>query len=311
MGAISALLFSLLRGGDHLIISEVCYAGVAELVRQVLPQLGIAVTAVDTTDLSAVANAVRPTTRLIYAETPANPILLLTDIAGLAAIAREAKVELAVDSTLATPIATRPLLLGAHFVVHSLTKYACGHGDTLGGVIVGAADRLLEIRRASLIHMGAAMHPFAAWLLERSLHTLPQRMQAHQAGALIVAQFLAAHPNVARVYYPGLPSHPQHALAIAQMANFSGMIAVQISGGATTACRIAERVKIFAYAVSLGKSHSNIFYYPTDEIAQKSFGLSGSALTAYRQHAGDGVFRVSIGLENPADLVADLAQALA
>jgi cystathionine gamma-synthase len=310
MGAIAALLLATLRGGDHLVISDVCYAGVAELVHDTLPPLGISVSSVDTSDLAAVKQAIRPNTRLVYAETPANPILKLTDIAGLAEITRAAKIELAIDSTLATPIATRPIVLGSDFVVHSLTKYACGHGDTLGGIILGASQRLTEIRQSSLIHLGAAMHPFAAWLIERSLHTLPQRMAAHQNGALAVARFLSTHEKVARVFYPGLRSHPQHDLAERQMSNFSGMIAAQLFGGGALAQTISQRVKVFAYAVSLGKSHSNLYYYPTETITQKSFHLSGKGLAAYRKYAGDGIFRISIGLEDPDDLIDDLMHAL-
>jgi len=310
MGAIAALFLATLRSGDHLVISDVCYAGVAELVHDMLPPLGISVSRVDTSDLAAVKSAIRSNTRLVYAETPANPILKLADIAGLAEITSGAKIDLAIDSTLATPIATRPIALGSNFVVHSLTKYACGHGDTLGGIILGASQRLIEIRQSSLIHIGAAMHPFAAWLIERSLHTLPQRMAAHQHGALAVARFLSGHEKISRVLYPGFPSHPQHELAKAQMDNFSGMIAAQFMDGGMLAQRISQRVKLFAYAVSLGKSHSNIYYYPTEAIAQKSFHLSGAALAAYRDYAGDGIFRISVGLEDPDDLIADLNSAL-
>jgi len=310
MGAIASLFLSVLRAGDHLVMSDVCYAGVAELAHEILADFGIAVSPVNTSDIDAVRAAIRASTKLVYVETPANPILRLTDIAAVAQLCKEAGTELAVDSTLATPVATRPIALGADFVVHSLTKYACGHGDTLGGALVGRADRLAAIRQRGLIHVGAAMHPFAAWLIERSLHSLPQRMAAHAAGALAVATSLAAHPRVKRIFYPGLASHPQHALAKRQMANFSGMIALQIEGGGALARQLAERLELIAYAVSLGKSHSNIFYYPTEAIAQQSFRLSAAALAAYRDLAGEGIFRLSIGLEDPDDLAKDLVRAI-
>jgi cystathionine gamma-synthase len=310
MGAVSALFLSQLRSGDHLVISDVCYAGVAELAHDILGDCGIVVQPVNTADIDAIRAAIRPTTKLVYIETPANPVLRLTDIAAVARLCQDARIALAVDSTLATPIATRPISLGADFVVHSLTKYACGHGDTLGGALVGRAAQLGTIRERGLIHVGAALHPFAAWLIERSLHSLPQRMAAHAAGAEAVATRLAAHPRVKRVLYPGLASHPQHALARRQMANFSGMIALSIEGERAMARRLAERLEIVAYAVSLGKSHSNIFYYPTDEIAERSFRLSAGGLAAYRELAGDGIFRLSVGLEDPEDIVEDLVQAI-
>jgi cystathionine gamma-synthase len=310
MGAVSALFLSLLRSGDHLVLSDVCYVGVAELAHGILRDCGIVVEPVNMADIDAVKAAIRPSTKLVYVETPANPILRLTDIAAVAGLCRDAGTALAVDSTLATPIATRPIALGADFVVHSLTKYACGHGDTLGGALVGRTAPLAAIRQRGLIHVGAALHPFAAWLIERSLHSLPQRMAAHAAGAETVATSLARHPRVKRVFYPGLASHPQHALAKRQMANFSGMIALQIEGGRATALQLAERLDIVAYAVSLGKSHSNIFYYPTDEITQQSFRLSAGGLAAYRDFAGDGIFRLSIGLEDPQDIVEDLVRAI-
>jgi cystathionine gamma-synthase len=310
MGAVAAFFLSLLHSGNHLIISDICYVGGAELVHDMLSKLIIAVSSVDTSDLIAVRSAIRSSTRLIYAETPANPILKLADITSLAAIARGAKIELAIESTLATPIVTRPISLGASFVVHSLTKYACRHDDTLGGIILGQSHRLAEIRRASLIHVGAVMHRFAAWLIERSSHTLPQRMRSHQEGAIALARYLTEHERVKLVLYPGLSSHPQHQLATTQMANFSGMIAVQIKDGKTMAGQIAERVRLFAYTVSLGKSHSNICYYPTGEVARKSFRLSEPALAIYRHYASDGIFRISVGLEHPDDLISDLEQAL-
>jgi cystathionine gamma-synthase/methionine-gamma-lyase len=184
MAAISSLFLSRLRAGQHLVLSDVCYAGVPELAHEVLPRFGISVSPVDASNPRAVANAIRPETRLIHIETPANPILKLVDISAIAAIAHEAGVDLSVDSTIATPIATQPLALGADYVVHSLTKYICGHGDALGGaIVVGDQARLTELREGALVHQGAAMSPFAAWLIARGLETLPTRMRTHEANA--------------------------------------------------------------------------------------------------------------------------------
>ena len=223
MAAVSALLFTFLSSGDHVIASEVCYAGSVELFGLHLPRFGIEVSLVDTGDLEQVRAAVRPNTKLIYAETPANPILRLSDITALAGIAREAGALLAVDSTWAGPSLQKPLALGADFVIHSLTKYLNGHGDALGGAVLGAEKHIQRIRKEMLVHLGGALSPFNAWLILRGLVTLPMRMRQHCENALHVARFLESHPRVERVFYPGLESHPHHALAARQMAGFGGM----------------------------------------------------------------------------------------
>ena len=310
MAALSGLFLHKLKAGDHLVLSDVCYAGVAELVHETLPKLGIAVTTVDTSDLQAVADALRPATRLVHVETPANPILRLADIAAIAAIAHAGGAELSVDSTMATPIATQPLALGADFVVHSLTKYACGHGDALGGAVIGGRAALERLRNEALIHFGAALNPFAAWLILRGLETLPLRMAAHQANAAAVTAFLEGHPRVTRVLWPGAASHPQHDLARRQMRNYSGMVAFSAEDGPALARRFAERLKIVAYAVSLGKTRSLLFYIPSDDIIRSSFRLDSAAARNYKEWTGDGTFRLSVGLEAPADIIADLKGAL-
>ncbi len=266
MAATSALLFHRLKGGDHLIVSDVAYAGVAELVHDTLPGLGVSVSMVDLSDLAELKAAFRPTTKLVYAETPANPILKLIDIRAVARIAHQAGAELAVDSTFATPIATRPIELGADYVLHSLTKYLCGHGDALGGAVIGRARRLGEMRQDSAIHLGGSISPFNAWLIMRGIATLPIRMQAHAEGALRVARFLEQHSLVRKVIHPGLPSHPQYRLARRQMANMSGMLAFQVKDGLKTAKRFVKRLRIFHYAVSLGHHRSLIFYLPTEDM---------------------------------------------
>jgi cystathionine gamma-synthase/methionine-gamma-lyase len=217
---------------------------------------------------------------------------------------------LSVDSTLATPIATRPIELGADFVIHSLTKYACGHGDALGGAVIGRADAIAALRKDALIHFGGALNPFAAWLILRGLETLPARMAAHQANAAAVTNFLTAHPTVTRVLWPGDARHPQHALARRQMRNFSGMVSFTASNGASFARQLADRLKLVAYAVSLGKTRSLIFYIPTADLLHSSFQLEGDDAASYRDWASDGVFRMSVGLEDAGDIIADLEQAL-
>jgi cystathionine beta-lyase/cystathionine gamma-synthase len=311
MGAISALILGTLHSGDHLVLSDVCYAGVAELVRNTLPGFGIEVTTANFSDLASVTAAVRPNTRMIWAESPCNPILRLTDIAAVSEIAHSAGAQLTVDSTMATPVATKPLALGADFVVHSLTKYLNGHGDALGGAVIGRREALAKLRQVALVHFGGVLSPFNAWLIRRGLHTLELRMRAHADNASRVASYLESHPAIKRVIYPGLPSHPQYALAQRQMRNASGMLTFQTKeDGAEVARRLYRKLQVFTYAVSLGKQRSLLFYIPTKDILESSFSLQGAALKSYKDFAGDGIFRVSIGLEDPEDLRADLDQAL-
>lgn len=311
MAAISGLLLHLLRAGDHAIVSEICYAGVAELGRDGLRRLGIEVTFADLSELDEVRAAVRPNTRLVYAETPVNPILRLADVEALAEVAHGAGAMLAVDSTIATPIGIRPLALGADYVLHSLTKYACGHGDALGGAVIGNRRAMAALRQDALVHHGGAMGPNAASLILRGLVTLPLRMRAHEEGALRVARFLEAHPRVRRVLYPGLPSHPQAALARRQLRNTSGLLAFVADGGAELARQLADRLQLVLYAVSLGKHRSLVYYLPTDDLLRTSFPLTGEKASRFRALAGDGLFRLSVGLEAPDEIIADLERALA
>jgi methionine-gamma-lyase len=310
MAAISALFAQVLRPGDHLIMSDVAYAGASELVNSIVPRGGVEVSRVDLSDLGAVRSAVRPATRLVYAETPANPILRLTDIEALAQLAHEAGAQLAVDSTFATPVATRPIELGADFVLHSLTKYIGGHGDAVGGALLGREDVLLDIRRGAAIHMGGVLSPFNAWLIMRGVATLPVRMRAHAEGAQAVAEFLESRPGVTRVLYPGLPSHPQYELAQRQMRNPAGMISFQATDGPDRARSLADHLGTVHYAVSLGHHRSLVVYLPTADLLKTSFRLSPAQESAYREYAGDGLFRLSVGLEDAGDIIADLDSAL-
>ena len=310
MGAAAAILFAHLSAGDHLIVSEVCYAGIAELAKHTLPRFGVEVSFIDTSDLSLLAATMRPATRMIMVDTPCNPIMRLTDIAGAAEIAHAGGALLAVDSTFASPVATRPLELGADLVLHSATKYIGGHGDAMGGIVCGSSVLIRPLVAEATVHYGGNLSPFNAWLIARGCATLPIRMRAHEETALAVARGLEAHPKVERVLYPGLPSHPQHNLAGRQMANFSGMMNFRVKGGAAEGRRVAERMGkelgIVHYAVSLGHHRSLVVWLPTDDLLASSFPLTGAAADTYRDWAGEGVFRLSIGLEDAEDLLADL-----
>jgi cystathionine beta-lyase/cystathionine gamma-synthase len=310
MAAVSAVLFTVLGKGDHVVASEVCYAGSVELFGEYLSRFGIEVSLVDTSDVDQVRRALRPNTRVLYVETPANPILRIADIAALAQVAHGAGALLVVDSTFAGPTLQRPLELGADYVVHSLTKYLNGHGDALGGVVLGPRKGIRRIRQEMLVHLGGAMSPFNAWLVLRGLATLPLRMERHCQNALQVARFLEAHPRVARVIYPGLESHPHHELARRQMSAFGGMLTFQLKGGLGAAITLAERIRLFRYATSLGHAHSLLFFYPTDLYVDAVAYLDAAQKARIREWMGGGIVRASVGLENPEDLIADLDQAL-
>ncbi|WP_374333673.1 PLP-dependent aspartate aminotransferase family protein [Aestuariivirga sp.] len=312
VAAAHALICGRLSRGDHLIVPDANYVGIAELARDTLPRFGIEVSYVDVSRPEDVAAAIRPTTRMLWLETPANPTMKLCDIAELAALAHGKGVrDVAVDSTYATPIATRPLALGADFVVHSLTKYIGGHGDAMGGAVIGRAEELKALNLEATVHFGGVLSPFNAWLILRGAATLPIRMRAHEEAALKVARFLEEHPSVSRVFYPGLPSHPQHAIALRQMRNFSGMMTFQTKRpGPEIAARMVKDLEVIHYAVSLGHHRSLIYWIGTDDIQASTFRHDAGQLRRYRDYAGDGVFRLSVGIENAEDLIADLARVL-
>lgn len=310
MAATSAVLLSLLSSGDRLVMSDANYPGTAELARNDLSRLGIDVVTVNFSDLNAVERAMNGNTRLVWGESPANPTMRITDIAAIADIAHAHDARFAIDSTFATPIATQPLALGADYVIHSLTKYCCGHGDAMGGAVLASAEHMHSIESAGQIHLGGVISPFNAWLINRGLATLPMRMQAHEQNALAVARFLESHPRVLKVLYPGLESHPHHALAKKQMQNFSGMLSFQVEGGAGLAPTFMEKLEVIHYAVSLGHHRSLICWLGTDDLMKSTYHLAGEQLAAYREFAGEGVYRLSVGLEDPDDLCEDLARAL-
>ena len=310
MAATSAVFFSLLSSGDHLVISNVNYPGTAELVRDSLLRMGIEYTAVDTSDLKMVEQAMKKNTRLVWVETPANPILRLTDIELVAEIAHSKGALLAVDSTFATPIGTRPITKGADLVVHSLTKYICGHGDALGGAVIGATDVLDIIRQEATVHFGGVMSPFNAWLIMRGMATLPIRMEAHQQSAMAIAEWLQEDSNAQSVCYPGLASHPQHELAQRQMDNYGGVLSFTVPDGKGVAIQLAKSLEVVHYAVSLGHHRSLIYYLDTLELNASSYHLEGLELEKYMTVAGEGLFRISVGLEDSVDIIDDLTSVL-
>ncbi|SHJ56924.1 methionine-gamma-lyase [Aureimonas altamirensis DSM 21988] len=310
IAAIAAIFFTFLKSGDHLIVSDVCYAGANELARRILPDYGIEVTAVDMSDHEAVAAAFRPNTRVVHCETPCNPILRITDLAFVTRLAHAHGALVSVDSTFATPVATRPAEFGADLVMHSLTKFINGHGDALGGVVCGSKHLIARIRARAGVYLGASLSAQNAWLIMRGIDSLYPRMKTISDSTLIVARALASHPDVTRVIYPGLESHPQHALAKRQMDVGGGMISFQVRDPRATALQLSDRLKVIHYAFSLGHQRSIVVLLDTEEMMQSTYRLEGKQREAYRAFAGDGIFRLSIGLEAPQDLVADLGQAL-
>ena len=312
VAAAHALIFGRLSAGDHIIVPDANYVGIAELARDTLPRFGIEASFVDLLRPDEVSAAIRPNTRMLWLETPANPTMKLCDIAQLSMLAHEKGVrDVAVDSTYATPIATQPLSLGADFVVHSLTKYLCGHGDAMGGAVLGRRKVLAALNLEASVHFGGILSPFNAWLILRGIATLPIRMQAHEQAALKVADFLEAHSGVSGVLYPGLASHPQHELAKRQMRNFSGMMTFRTKRpGPEIAALMVKNLEVIHYAVSLGHHRSLVYWIGTDDIQASTFRHDAEQLRRYREYAGDGVFRLSVGIESPDDLIADLARVL-
>lgn len=313
MAAMSAVFLSFLSAGDHAVISDVSYAGVAELARDTLPRFGIEVSLVNMTDLEAVAAALRPETKLVHTETPANPVMRLTDLQAVSKLAHQAGALVSCDSTFASPIATRPAEFGVDLVMHSLTKYIGGHGDALGGVVCCSKELAAQLNVEAAIHHGGVLSPFNAWLIGRGAGTLPLRMRGHQENALAVAQFLESHPRVTKVLYPGLAGHPQHELAKRQMKNFSGMMAFQVGSkeqGEAIADKMMAGFDVIHYAVSLGHHRSLCFWMETDGLMETSFRLEGKQLESWRDYAGDGIFRLSVGLEDAEDIIRDLDRVL-
>ena len=313
MAAATAIFMTFLQKGDHVIISDVSYAGVAELARGTLPRFGIETTFVDMSNLKMVEDAVQKNTKLLHIETPVNPILRLTDVKAVKKISKKVGALLSADCTFSTPLGTNANALGVDLIMHSATKYLCGHGDAVGGVIAGSKELISKLRLEAGIHHGGIMSPFNAWLISRGVSTLPLRMEAHQRNALTLAKWLENHPNVTDVKYPGLQSHPQHNLAVQQMNNFSAMLSFQVGdkeGGEKLANKMTKKLEVIHYAVSLGHHRSLIFWMPTEDLINGSFKLTKSQIKSYKKYAGEGIFRMSVGLEDVDDLILDLERVL-
>lgn len=303
MGAICTSVMSLLDRGDHVVAQRNLYAGAAALLEDVLPRWGIECTFVDQTNAQCWADALRPNTKLIYAETPANPLMKLTDLQAVAALGKDRGITTIVDNTFATPINQRPLEYGIDIVVHSATKYLGGHSDVTAGVIIASRAFIERAWRFHIV-MGAVLGPFDAWLLLRGLRTLGLRVELHNQNALMLARFFESHPKIKRVNYPGLESHPQHELALQQMSGFTGMMSVELRGGYQTAERFIASLKLGSYAASLGGVET-LLVHPA--------AMWGDTLTPAQRKAmevGENLVRISVGLEDKRDLISDFSQAL-
>lgn len=297
-------VLSLLRPGDHVVAGEDLYGGSARLLRQVFAPLGVHTSFVDMSDHSAVARAVESGTRMLWVESPSNPLLSVTDIGAMAQIAADKRALLVVDNTFATPYLQQPLALGADVVVHSTTKYIGGHSDVVGGAVL-VNDAELSSRIAFYQNaVGGVPGPFDSWLVLRGLKTLALRMQAHCNNGSAVASFLASRPEVETVYYPGLPGHPGHRIALRQMSGFGGMVSLRLRRGRDAAHRFLQTLRYFSLAESLGGVES-LASYPA-EMTHASL----PAVDRERRGISGGLVRLSVGIEDVEDLLADLAQAL-
>jgi len=295
--AASMSVFQALSPGDHVIAPNDVYHGTARMLREIFAPWGLETTFVDMTELSQVEDAIRPSTKLLWVETPSNPLLKVTDLQAVSDIAHRIGATCVCDSTWATPALQRPLELGADLVVHATTKYLGGHSDVTGGVVVAGADdgRFQKIRLIQTSG-GAVASPFDCWLVLRGIRTLPYRMRAHSENAARVAGFLSRHPAVEAVHYPGLKEHPGHQIAARQMALFGGMASFQVKGGRDGAMAVAAKVRLFTRATSLGGTESLIEHRASIEGPETK--------------TPDNLLRLSMGLENADDLIDDLTQAL-
>jgi cystathionine beta-lyase/cystathionine gamma-synthase len=302
MAAIDALT-TLLESGDHVVISDNVYGGTYRLFDKVLSRYRLSFTSVDTGDLDKVAQAITPATRMLFVETPSNPVMRLTDLRAAADLAHAHGLRLVVDNTFASPCLQQPIEFGADLVTHSTTKYLNGHSDSVGGIVVATRQEDVDWLRFVQNAAGAILSPFDSWLVLRGTKTLPVRMAQHSANGMALAQFLADHPKVEHVYYPGLPSHPQYDLACRQMRGFGGMLAFE-TGSLERASRVLKSVRLMALAESLGGVETLISHPATMTHA--------SVPADHRRELGisDGLVRISAGIEDIADLQEDLAQAL-
>lgn len=303
MSAVDAVL-KLLKSDEHVVCSDDVYGGVLRHFDQVLTDYGLQFTYIDSTDPRNIENAIRPNTRLIWLETPSNPLIKITDIKAAVKIGKAANIPVGVDSTFATPIFLRPLELGADIVMHSTTKYISGHNQIIGGALAVNRQDLYDRFKFIQKTIGAVNSPFDSWLTLLGIKTLHLRMHRHADNALRIAKFLEAHAKVARVSYPGLPSHPQHAIAKREMSGYSGMLSFELKGGITAGRKLMNALKLCALAESLGSVETMITHPAT---------MTHVDVPPAERHARgltDGLVRLSVGIEHPDDIEQDLAQAL-
>jgi methionine-gamma-lyase len=303
MGAIFTALMSVLKAGDHVVAQTNHYAGAMTLLDEMPARFGIEVTLVDQTNAEGFAEAMRPNTRVVYAESPTNPLMQITDLRALSELGRARGVTTIVDNTFSTPVNQRPLEMGIDAVIHSATKYLGGHSDVTAGVVISSREFVERAWHFSLL-AGSILSPFDGWLLLRGLRTLGLRVERHNSNANALARFLEGHPKVARVYYPGLESHPQHALARAQMNGFTGMLSAELRGDFRAAERFIGALRLATNAASLG-GHETLIVHPA--------AMWGGYMTAEQLRAkglSDGLVRISVGLEDERDLLDDFARAL-
>lgn len=297
------LIITLAKSGEHIVSDKTIYGGSFALFKNILPRLGVEVTFVDTTDINALSSTIKGNTKLIFLETPANPTLKIIDIAKCAEVAHSKNIPLCVDNTFATPYLQRPIELGADIVVHSATKYFGGHGDIIGGVVVGKKDFIKNLWEVAK-EIGASISPFNAWLILRGLKTLAVRMDRCCENAAKIAEYLSHHSKVEQVYYPGLPSHPGYEIAKKQMSNFGGMLAFDAKGGKEAGKILMNSIKVCILAVSLGD---------VDTLIEHPASMTHSTYCE-EELLGCGIkpgfVRLSVGLENANDLIEDLEQAL-
>ena len=301
LAAEDALLRTVLAPGDHVLMGNDVYGGTHRLVNRIFVPWGIELSVVELGDLDAVRSAITPNTKVLWIETPSNPLMKISDIAALAEIGHAARALVVVDNTFATPYLQNPLALGADVVVHSTTKYLGGHSDVLGGALVMNDDELADRVGFVQFAAGAVSGPMDAWLTTRGIKTLSLRMERHCANALAIAEKLAGHPALEQVYYPGLPDHPGHELAARQMRGFGGMLSITFRGGAVAAKKFAESTRLFQLAESLGGVES-LVNYPAD--------MTHASVRGTELEVPDNLVRLSVGVEDVADLVADVFAAL-
>jgi cystathionine beta-lyase/cystathionine gamma-synthase len=302
MAAIDAIT-TLLQAGDHVVVTDNTYGGTFRLFERVLRKYQLSFTYVDTSQLDLVEQAIRPETKMLFIETPTNPVMRLTDLAGACELAHRHTVRVVVDNTFASPSLQRPIELGADMVVHSTTKYLNGHSDSVGGIVIAVNDDDIEWLKFIQNTAGAILSPFDSWLILRGTKTLPVRMAQHNINGQALAEFLAGHPKVKRVLYPGLPCHPQHELATRQMRGFGGMLTFDV-GSIDAAFEVCKRVRLMALAESLGGVETLI--------SHPASMTHASVPPEQRAKIGltDGLVRISAGIEDPQDLIDDIDQAL-